>query len=387
MYHRNYSVTIPFSWLTSNIYSLKVVCLELSRSRFFKLCYWLILGTFRISWDHSCPRDDCPQCTLKVCPITALPAADDADEWLDGWTELEIYDWQRADPFLPGIITWLETSPERPKSAAAFDWRTKSYLNQWDALFLNEKDILCHKWYPQGKGTHGQEVKQIVTPKEVRSRILAILHNSPTGAHLGQKQTLHKVRYRFYWTGYKEQVIRWCKRCDVCAQSKLGHKRTRAQLGWVAVAAPLERIAVDIMGPIPEIDDGNKYILVLGDYLSKWTEAYALKNHISQTVADIIMEQFISRFGVPRSLRSDQGPEFKFDLIAELCKLLHINKTCTVPYNPKSDGLIERTNWAVIQMLTTLINEARNDWDNLLPFVMMAYRSSVHESTKAHPMS
>ena len=336
---------------------------------------------------RKCPRDDCPQCTLKVCPITALPApaADDADEWLEGWTERELYDWQRADPVLAKIITWLETSPERPKSAAAFNWRTKSYLNQWDALFLNEKDILCRKWYPQGKGTHGQEVRQIVAPKEVRNRILATLHNSPTGAHLGQNKTLNKVRYRFYWTGYKEQVIRWCRRCDVCAQSKPGPKRTRAQLGRVPVAAPLERIAVDIMGPIPETDDGNKYILVLGDYFSKWTEAYALKNHTAQTVADIIMEQFISRFGIPRSLHSDQGPEFESDLIAELCKLLHINKTRTVPYNPKSDGLVERANRTVIQMLKTLVNEARNDWDDLLPFVMMAYRSSVHESTKCTP--
>ena len=336
---------------------------------------------------RKCPRDDCPQCTLKVCPIIALPApaADDADEWLRGWTERELWDWQRADPVLARIITWLETSPERPKSAAAFNWRTKSYLNPWDALFLNEKDILCRKWYPQGKETHGQEVMQIVAPKEVRNRILATLHNSPTGAHLGQNKTLYKVRYRFYWTGYKKQVIRWCRRCDVCAQSKPGPKRTHAQLGHVPVAAPLERIALDIMGPIPETDDGNKYILVLGDYFSKWTEAYALKNHTAQTVADIIMEKFISRFGLTRSLHSDQGPVFESDLIAELCKLLHINKTRTVPYNPKSDGLVERANRTVIQMLTTLVNEAQNDWNDLLPFVMMAYRSSVHESTKCTP--
>ena len=70
---------------------------------------------------RKCPLDDCPQCTLKVCPIAALPAADDADEWLEGWTEGELYDWERADPVLTRIITWLETSPERQKSAAAFD--------------------------------------------------------------------------------------------------------------------------------------------------------------------------------------------------------------------------------------------------------------------------
>ena len=79
------------------------------------------------------------------------------------------------------------------------------------------------------------------------------------------------------------------------------------------------------MGPLPETDDGNLYILVLGDYFSKWTEAYALKNHTAPTIADIIMEQFVSRFGVPKSLHSDQGREFESDLIAAFCKLLHIH--------------------------------------------------------------
>ena len=93
----------------------------------------------------------------------------------------------------------------------------------------------------------------------------------------------------------------------------------------------------------------------------------------------------MSRFGVMRSLHSDQGREFESDLISEMCKLLQVRKTRTVPYNLKSDGMIERANRTVIQMLTTLVNEARNDWDDHLPYVMMAYRASVHESTGLIP--
>ena len=147
----------------------------------------------------------------------------------------------------------------------------------------------------------------------------------------------------------------------------------------------MERIAVDIMGPLPQTNDGNLYIMVVGDYFSKWTEAYPLKNHTAQTVADVLVEQFVARFGVMRSLHSDQGREFESDLIAELCKLLRIHKTRTVPYNPKSDGLVERANSTVVQMLTTLVGEARNDWDDHLPYVMMAYRASVHETTQFTP--
>ena len=147
----------------------------------------------------------------------------------------------------------------------------------------------------------------------------------------------------------------------------------------------MERVAVDIMGPLPKTNDGNLYIMVVGDYFSKWTEAYLLKDHTAQTVADVLVEQFVARFGVMRSLHSDQGREFESDLIAELCKPLCIHKSLVVPYNPKSDGLVERANRTVVQMLTTLVSEARNDWYDHLPFVMMAYRASVHESTKFTP--
>ena len=135
------------------------------------------------------------------------------------------------------------------------------------------------------------------------------------------------------------------------------------------------------MGPLPQTENGNMYILVLADYFSKWAEAYALKDHTAPTVADVLVKQFVSRFGVPRSLHSDQGREFKSDLIAHLCKLLHIHKTRTVPFNPKSDGLVERDNRTIKQMLTTMVNEVRNDWDDHLPYIMMAYRASVHEVT------
>ena len=120
-------------------------------------------------------------------------------------------------------------------------------------------------------------------------------------------------------------------------------------------------------------------------YFSKWTEAYALKDHTAGTVADILVEQFISRFGVPRSIHTDQGREFESELIAQLCKLFQIRKTRTVPYNPKSDGMVERSNHTVKQMLTTLVSDAMEDWEDHLPYIMMAYRSSVHESTSCTP--
>lgn len=97
---------------------------------------------------------------------------------------------------------------------------------------------------------------------------------------------------------------------------------------------------MDIMGPLPETE--SRFILVLTDYFTKWTEAYALKDHMAETVARTLMDEFICQFGVPYSIHTDQGGEFESNLFKEICNLLEIEKTITSPYHPQSDGQVER---------------------------------------------
>ena len=78
-----------------------------------------------------------------------------------------------------------------------------------------------------------------------------------------------------------------------------------------------------------------------------------------QTVAKIVVEQWICKMGVPRVIHSDQGPDFESNLFQEMCRLLEIDKTRTCPYRPQSDGMIDRFNRTVAQMLATFVNENR----------------------------
>ena len=275
-----------------------------------------------------------------------------------------------------------------------FPWTPQKCSIVWWAhpVLSNPVGIFVHEWARyivsgMGPPEQAREWTGCYTncgPQIDKKQNLQSLHNSPTGGHLGENRIVNRVCRRFYWTGYKADVVRWCKHYDNCAMAKPGPRRKRAQLGQVPIAAPLECIALDVMGPLPQAENGHMYILVLADYFTKWAEAYALKDC---TIADVLVEQFVSRFGDPRSLHSDQGREFESDLIAHLCKLLHINKTRTVPFNPKSDDLVERDNRTVEQILTvtTMVNKARNDRDDHLSYIMMAYRASVHEVTKCTP--
>ena len=358
-----------------------------------------------------CPREDCPQCAGKtaqrVRPVTlqATPAGaaapigeagpstsgvgvheNNADTWVSQYSLEELSRMQREDPNISYIVTRLEAGHSKPvwRDIAHLNSITKSYVSQWEALELHN-GVLYRRWYPPARKGHPSPIKQLVAPEGVRREVLESLHNKPSGGHLGRNKTIDRVRYRFYWPRYKDDVKRWCQACDTCAQTKPGPRRKRARLGHVPVGAPLERIAIDIMGPLPETEKGYQYIMVIGDYFTKWVEAYPLRDHKAQTVAEVLLHEFIGRFGVPRMIHTDQGREFESHLIARLCELLNIHKTRTVGFNPKSDGMVERSNRTIKQMLTTMVNDRQNDWDDHLPLVMMAIRASVHESTRCTP--
>ena len=103
------------------------------------------------------------------------------------------------------------------------------------------------------------------------------------------------------------------------------------------------------------------------------------------TVAKVLMENVLCRFGIPQVIHSDQGRQFESNLFQEMCKLLGIHKTRTTPYHPQSDGMVERFNRTLAAMLSAYVSENHRDWDEQLPNVTMAYRSSEHETTGMSP--
>ncbi|KAK2899936.1 hypothetical protein Q8A73_013065 [Channa argus] len=151
------------------------------------------------------------------------------------------------------------------------------------------------------------------------------------------------------------------------------------------VGAPMERVGVDILGPFPTTEAGNRYILVAMDYFTKWPEAYAVPDQTATTAAQRLVEDMFSRFGVPEELHSDQGRNFESQLFAEVCQRLGVRKTRTTPLHPQSDGLVERFNRTLATQLAILTSRHQKDWDQHLPLVLWAYRTAVQESSQCTP--
>ena len=143
--------------------------------------------------------------------------------------------------------------------------------------------------------------------------------------------------------------------------------------------------AMDLLDMSVTTAKGNRYVLVMVDCFSRWTEACPLPDKTALAVADAVFQHIVCRFGMPMVIHSDQGREFENKVMHELCLLCGSHKTRTTPYHPESDGLVERFNRTLLMMLAMFAGENRDDWDDLLPAVMMAYRSSVHESMGFSP--
>ena len=149
----------------------------------------------------------------------------------------------------------------------------------------------------------------------------------------------------------------------------------------------MERLAIDVLGPLPQSSQGNKYILIAADYFTKWVEAYPLANQEAVTVAEVLVWEFVCQFGASLILHSDQGRNFESAVFTEMCSMLGITKTRTTPLHPQSNGMVEWFNCTLEAQLSKLVEDHQQDWDSHLPLLLVAYRTAVHEATGCTPAS
>lgn len=289
---------------------------------------------------------------------------------------------QRGDPILGDLYCWKEKGA-RPtwEEVAGLSPTHKRYWALWDSISI-EEGVLVRIW----ESEDGRSFRtQVLVPQAKVKQVLQAYHDFLSGGHLGVNKTSDKIRERFFWCNYRIDVEEWCKKCDICSSRKGPKTRSRGKMKEYVVGYPFERIAIDVMGPLPTTRSGNKYILVAIDYFSKWPEAYAIPNQEAKTIAETLINNLISRFGTPLELHSDQGRNFESQLFQQVCELLKIHKTRTTPLHPQSDGMVERFNRTLGDHLAKMVDKKQSNWDEFIQLFLMAYRTSIHDSTGQTP--
>ena len=305
--------------------------------------------------------------------------------WIDGYTADEIAKLQHDDPNLCKIIDWLRESPTRPDRDTV-ELRHESPCTRnlhllWKQLVLRD-GVLYKKWETNDKM---RSHLQVVVPRSLKNTVMFAMHNSVTSGHLGFKKTYQKIQRRFYWYNLKEDVRNWIKKCVKCGARKRPAHTPKAPLSDIRVGAPMDRLDTDILGPLPTSDSGMKYILLVQDQFTKWTECYAIPDQTAETVAHKIVFEFIARFGTPLTIHSDQGSNYESHLFKQICSLLEVNKVHCTPFHPQANGGVEVFNKTILNMISMYVDKNQHDWDKYLPLLTSAYRSCEHAATGYSP--
>lgn len=147
---------------------------------------------------------------------------------------------------------------------------------------------------------------------------------------------------------------------------------------------PLEVIAIDF-ATLERASDGRENILVVTVVFSKFSQAYPTADQRAQTVVKILTEKWFYTYGVPKRIHSDQGRNFEGELLKRLCQLYGIAKSRTTPYHPEGNGQCERFNRTLFDLLHSLPEEKKRKWPQVLPHLLFAYNTTVHQSTSHSP--
>ena len=278
------------------------------------------------------------------------------------------------DPVLSAVIRCLQTGDANDEGLGDVG---KFYMRSKDSLFV--RDGLVYRQSAQSREP------QIIVPKSMQSRIIRLAHDVPMSAHFGVKRTLHQITRHYYWYNLKVSVRDYCRGCVGCARVKRPNRPHREGVGNVPVLGePFAQWSADILGPLPRSDSGNVYILVISDLFTKWVETFCIPDQKATTVADCFVE-LISRFGVPKSILTDQGTNFESALIKRICESLGITKLRCTAAHPQTDGQTERFNRTLCDSLTHYVNVNQTDWDKWVSICVSAFRFSRHTTTGYSP--
>ena len=227
---------------------------------------------------------------------------------------------------------------------------------------------------------------QVVLPVPLTSSVLEALHGGPSGGHFGPEKLLAECRRRFFWLRMEDGVRQFCRKCRRCEGRNAPVPAPRAAMGRLQASEPFEVVGLDILTSLPTTLSGNKHLLVVVDFFTKWVEAFPLKDLSAASVAQVFVDQFVARFVCPARVHSDQGGCFVSEVMEFTCKRLGIEKSTISSAHPSGNGIVERAIRTVISMLSKFLDDdAHNSWDEHIPLLMLAYRAQASKTTGFSP--
>ena len=293
-------------------------------------------------------------------------------------TALKTTDWKKTQLDDRTISQTIEYLPLGQRPTA---WRVeasridKRFFREW-GKFRIEDGILLTESVQQG-----QKVKQLVVPEKLRLDMFKAFHDDL--GRQGRDRTLILMKRRLYWLGMDKFVSMKMEKCGRCTRRKVLPTRAADMVNIVS-RSPMEVVCIDYLS-LERSKGGYENILVITNHYTRYAQAIPTRNQTAQTTAKALFENFFVHYGFPARIHSDQGDNFESKLIQSLCSLTAMKKTRMTPYHPMGNGMVERFNRTLLNMLGTLEESQKSDWKSHVSTMTHAYNAAVHDSTGFSP--
>ena len=313
---------------------------------------------------------------IKYLPGRANRAADalsrnvpiSAVQDVSTFTSEELSAAQRQDPLWSQVIYVLESGDDSspPKLPVP--------LSQ----FSLENGVLCRNIIHDDS-----PVTQLVIPSPLVPSVLQLVHDLPISGHPGRDRTLSAARKRYYWLTMRSDVISHVSKCLSCSTTK-GSTQTAPILPYPIPSLAFDTVSVDLL-QLPRSHQGSSYLLVMVDHFSRFVILSPLPNKTAPVVAHAIVSDLICPYTTPRVILSDNGTEFKNQVLQSICSSFHITQSFITALHPASNGLVERANRKILEILRHLVGPLQESWQDWLPFISACINNSVTSSTGTSP--
>lgn len=280
----------------------------------------------------------------------------------------DIREQQMADPDTSKIIVGLE---DTPNGIDFKKWADRGYLMSNGVLYRYNPDI-------------DEEEPQLVIAASGIPEVLHEYHDTPTAGHYGIERTYQRIARRFYWPGMRKAITEHVGRCIECQRFKATNLKPAGLLQTPIQSQRFEVIAIDLFGPLPETPTGQRWIFIIEDTTSRWTEIFPLKTATAEACARCLIDEIVLRYGVPRKVISDNGVQFVTAVMQQVAHVLGFKQCLTPVYHPESNP-VERKNRDMKSQLAILTSTDHTVWDEKIPSIRFAMNTAKCESTGYSP--